>query len=877
MNETRLECSDYLNFPYNQTAGKAPEYCFARLTTGNDPQQGVTSSRAPLADDALAYLGALDGQSTGAGNFNNLLNWRRDESCTLTLCDNAADPVACRAASTDYYRDINTQCVGVSEGFIGYNYQSYPVAYLTAWPTGWRSTDGGDFNNLAFPEVRSDLGYDDNYSLWFRTADQVATPLCYSASDYSGAPTQPCLDERRVFFYQAIPFAQANIVNTGSPQQYRIGLRYKANNLTKTGTLRVRLWVHEKDATTSLDYGYKSIVALPSGNTDWTYGEVIFTLDPTKHTRADGLFDRIQVDIDTSAVLAGELGLDTATIQEIGTDIELAMNGSFNQGHKSVSGGDYAANYLSRLNGTAFWGSVSHHGTGGHSFSSHPMETLLYFMRGLPLGDAVWFNESRNSGILYGDPLYSPMAVKFDFIGDRMAGSAPFSGSTVNGRDASLVSTSYQVDYCSGKDFYVCDQDQSWLPTGMYGSGGHENHALGSWDISSLPWGDYTLRLAVTSSNAVTGKTQTFNDFYPIKHRYADAEIPTYNISGYVKEPSGEPVVGVTFAINDNYGFASGATTDTNGYFKSAAVKNGTYIVYPTKQGYSIAPDSGNVFQTISNGHVRRDFTATRSGYSITGRVNDSSGQPLAGVQVQSSGPNGYTASVNTNINGYFGFGSLANGSYIVSASLPGYVITPDGGNATAVVNGADIAKGFTATTQTYTVSGTILDNKGQPLAGAQVQVSDNNGYLATVTTNANGHYRQGGLANGLYLVYPYFPEFNIVANVGNGLTRISGANVSGKDFTATPVNHTYSISGFILQNGQPVPGVSVAINDNYGFTSSVTTDGGGFYFKDGLKNGLYLVYPTKSGYQFQVTSGTLFQNISGSNVIGKDFNALSN
>lgn len=878
MSEARSECIDYLDYPYNQATGKAPQYCFARMTDGNDPAQGVSSSRASLADDALAYLGSLDGQTTGAGDFNNLLNWRKDNTCSVTLCDNASDPAACRAASTDPFRDINTQCVGVAEGFIGYNYQSYPVSFLTVWPTGWRSTDGGDFNNLAFPEVRSDLGYDDNYSLWFRTVDQVAAPLCYTSSDFTGPPTQTCPDERRVYFYQTIAFTAKAV--TATPQQYRIGLRYKANNLTKTGALRVRLWVHEKDATANLDYGYKNIVTLPLGNTDWTYGEVVFTLDPAKHTRADDLYDRIQVDIDTSAVVAGELGLDTASIQELGAGIELAQNGSFNKGHKSVSGGDHAANYLSRLNGTAFWGSVSHHATGGHSFGSHPMETLLYFMRGLPLGDAVWFYESLNSGILYGDPLYSPMAVKFDYqpyAGDRLVGATQFSGSTVNGRDATRISTEFRVDYCLGKDFYLCDQDQSWLPTGMSGLGGRTSQPLGSWDLSTLPYGEYTLRLAVTSSNSVTGKTQTFNDYYPIKHRYSTTEIPLYNISGYAKEPNGQPVVGVTFAINDNYGFTSSVTTDANGYYKSAGLKNGLYIVYPAKQGYNVAPNSGNIFQSVSNAHVRKDFTATRSGYSITGTVMDAAGQPLGDVPIQFSGPNGYTATAKTNVMGYYGLGSLANGSYTVIASLPGFTITPVGGSTTALVNGADVSKAFTATTQGYAVSGTILNTKGQSLAGVQIQINNNGSYVATATTNANGYFHHGGLANGLYIVYPSFSGYTISPNSGSVFTTISGADVVGKDFTATPIIYTYSVSGFILENGQPLPGVSVAINDNYGFTSTVTTDSSGFYYKDGLKNGLYIVYPSKSGYQFQTTSGNIFQSISGSNVISKNYNATHN
>lgn len=516
--ENRPECISYLGFPYNQAAGKAPQYCFARLTDGADPVQGVASSRAPIADDALLYLGSLDGQTSGFGSYSNLLNWRKDASCTVTLCENAADPAACRAASTDAFREINTQCVGMAEGFLGYNYQSFPVAYMAAWPTGWRSTDGGDFNYLAFPEVRTDSGFDDSYSLWFRNVDQIADPRCYTGTTVSGVPTQPCLDERRVYFYQTIPFT-AKAVNVSAPQQYRIGFRYKANNITKPGTVRIRLLVHEVSAATNIDYGYKNVITLALGNTDWTYGEVVYTLNPALHTRTDYLFDRIQVEVDTSTTRNGELGLDTFSIQEVGTTIELAQNPSFNQGHKSVSGGDHAANYLSRLNGVAFWGSVSHHQSGGHSFGNHPVATLIYFMRGLPLGDAVWFDESRNSGILYGDPIYAPLAIRFNYVAstkDYISGTVNLSGSTVNGRDAALVSTTYNISYCPGNDFFVCDQNATWLPTGLSGTGGRENMALGAWNTTGQPTGKYTLRLAVTSSNASRGKSQTFYDYYPV-------------------------------------------------------------------------------------------------------------------------------------------------------------------------------------------------------------------------------------------------------------------------------------------------------------------------------------------------------------------------
>ncbi len=107
---------------------------------------------------------------------------------------------------------------------------------------------------------------------------------------------------------------------------------------------------------------------------------------------------------------------------------------------------------LTGLNGVAFWGSLSHHESYGHSFSQNPMETLLYFLRGLPLGDAVWWGEIHNSGMLYGDPLYSPVAVRLNYLNewDTIIGSVTLSGSTVNGRDPSRVSTNYAVHYCAG-------------------------------------------------------------------------------------------------------------------------------------------------------------------------------------------------------------------------------------------------------------------------------------------------------------------------------------------------------------------------------------------------------------------------------------------
>ena len=527
--EARPACIDYLNTPGSLLAGKTPADCAAQLNDDSDPlvsasypAPGNAGSRQPQAVDALLYQGWTDGQAA-VGSFDALLNWRKDDQCTLTECRDAADPAACQAASTDIFGELNTDCVGVAEGFMGYNHQSWPVSYLTVWPTGWFQSIGnsswndgghGDVNQLALPEVRTDAGFDDSVSLWFRNSDQVVEPRCFPASDFSAPPGLPCADQRRVVLAQRLPLA-AQTLDTGNPQTYRIALHYQAADLATPVTLQVRFFVREAGGA-QVDYGSRVLATLAPGNTGWTPTEVAFPLDPALHSAAS--YDGIKFRIETTGVFAGALGIDAVSVQQVGAGVELALNGSFNEGHRQVAAGDHAATFLDRLGGVAFWGSVSHHQSAGCAFCQSGLAPLIYFLRGLPLGDAVWFDESNNSGILYGDPLYSPVAVRLNPVNatDTLSGVVALSGSTVNGRDAARVSTSYRIDICPGNDFFVCDQQGSWQPTGLAGAGGAENMLLGNWDSASVAPGSYTLRLAVTSMHTLTGRSQTLNDFYPV-------------------------------------------------------------------------------------------------------------------------------------------------------------------------------------------------------------------------------------------------------------------------------------------------------------------------------------------------------------------------
>ncbi len=516
-NETDQLCVDNLNHSASSLEGRTPVSCKAQISTTEDSPPGTANSRQPKVVDALVYMGWLDGSKT-SDSFDSLLNWRKDASCTVTLCDQAANPAACRTASTDIFQELNTQCTGVSDGFIGYNHQSYPVSYFTIWPTGWRpDTNSGDLNQLAFSEVLTNQGHNDSFSLWFMNSDEIEQPRCYETSDYSIPPGVECRDEHIVKLAQSVTVAPETI-NASNPPQYRISFWHKAKQITSPTTLRATLLVEDvAGGGTPVEYGFLPVGSVSFGNTNWTYAETIIQFDPPSHLTSQ--FDQLTVRIDTSGPVDGELGLDEISLKRIGNNTEILQNGSFDNGHRQTAVGDHAANFLNRLNGVAFWGSLSHHQSDGCAFCFQGLETQAYFFRGLPLGDAVWFNDMRNSGILYGDPLYSPVAIRITTpdhsytIGDSIS----IGGSVINGRDNTQAGSFYWVEFCAGDDFNTCDHDPiGWQWTGISGIGGFENGQLGQWDTSGLVAGKHTLRLSIYSYNNTISQQIILNDYLTV-------------------------------------------------------------------------------------------------------------------------------------------------------------------------------------------------------------------------------------------------------------------------------------------------------------------------------------------------------------------------
>jgi len=543
-----------------------PQHCVVRLTSGgmdvsNDPYPGNSSGLIPRADNALVYLGYLDGQQT-LGNFDNLLNWKITDTCQA-LCD-PTDTI-CTTASVDVYKEIDTRCVNVADGFIGYNFQSYPMAVLSGWPTGWfhSSTDseikwhhvGGTFRLLWFPEVlhQTGIGYDDDYALGFDNNQSNDSATCYADSaSLDTVASTACNLEKKINLNTKTTFSVRTVSTPG--QTVTVKFKYKAfKTSASTGStikLRVKLFVREQaynNGTTvipsnnQLVYTWQDAASLDtSGSSNkpdvnnlcddqpsdkgWCDAIATFQLDANAHLHPNNEYTGYKIRIESNRHFQGNITIDNVSIEE-DTFVVPLDNPNFTEGHRQTAGGDHAVSFLNRLNGTAFWGSVSHHGSRGHAFDGHPLETLVYFMRGLPLGDAVWFAEHSNSGLLIGDPLYSPLSIRLNYINSPIPDHAYISdsislvGDVINGK-FNLADTHYSVDYCSGTDFFQCDTNRTWISveaiTNKPVLGTGKNESLGVLDASELTAGQYVLRLSVTATNTVKGKTQTFYDYVPI-------------------------------------------------------------------------------------------------------------------------------------------------------------------------------------------------------------------------------------------------------------------------------------------------------------------------------------------------------------------------
>ena len=250
----------------------------------------------------------------------------------------------------------------------------------------------------------------------------------------------------------------------------------------------------------------------------------------------------------------------------------------------------------------------------------------------------------------------------------------------------------------------------------------------------------------------------------------------TYSIAGTVTY-NGIGLSGVTMTLS---GSGSGTTTtDADGAYSFTGLSSGTYIVTPSRSGYTFTPSSKQVTASCAV-QLGVDFTASTAGptYSISGKVT-LSGSGLSDVAMTLSGSGSGTTTTDTS--GNYTFSGLSNGTYTITPSKSGYAFTPSSKSVT-ISSSNKTGQNFTArVVATYSISGTVTLS-GSGLSDVTMTLSGSGS--GTTTTDSSGNYSFTELSNGTYTITPTKSGYTFTPTTLS--VTISGANQTGKNFTAS-------------------------------------------------------------------------------------------
>ncbi|MEQ9299501.1 MAG: FISUMP domain-containing protein [Cyclobacteriaceae bacterium] len=266
-----------------------------------------------------------------------------------------------------------------------------------------------------------------------------------------------------------------------------------------------------------------------------------------------------------------------------------------------------------------------------------------------------------------------------------------------------------------------------------------------------------------------------------------------YTLSGKVLDEAGNPLANVTMN-----GFSQPTITDANGEFSASEAAGWSGSITPVLQNYGFMPAKIDI-TSLDKDYNDLDFEgAINVFYEVKGVIKDVSGTPVSQVSLS-----GLPQVTTTNELGEF-TGMVPHGwNGTVRPTLPDYTFQPSQLTFTAV-DTDQLDKDFTATfTLRYTLTGTVRDTNGNPLAGVVVE-----GFDQQVSSGTSGEFsiRVAAGATGTLTAELADYEFN---PVDHSLTDVQ-ADRSNLDFNGTYTGN-YQISGKILgQSNAALPQVVI-------------------------------------------------------------------
>lgn len=240
------------------------------------------------------------------------------------------------------------------------------------------------------------------------------------------------------------------------------------------------------------------------------------------------------------------------------------------------------------------------------------------------------------------------------------------------------------------------------------------------------------------------------------------------SISGVVRSRDGTLIGGAEVTAQRGDDEAS-TTTPTSGEIGAFDLDDlptpGTYLLTVSAEGYS----SETQGVRLGPGQSVSDLTVTLSSATgaVRGTATSANGMPLGGVSVTISG--GETVQqtetlTSGNVGSFSQSGLPIPGTYTVTFELDGY-----GRESVQTHLSGDTPEGVAnvvMTSSSARITGRVVDSRGAPVPGAQVEVSDGEEARTTTTAsspaNQRGRFNIGGLTPGSYTITATFDDATV-------------------------------------------------------------------------------------------------------------------
>lgn len=346
------------------------------------------------------------------GEMPRMLGWRKSaDSCTPLCKDFPTEngKQSCRARSTDYFKELNTDCMGVADGFMGFQLRSYPVGYYGLYPNGWTAPFVGSTMTTP-PQTHLSGGIPNQYvSFGDERILSGFNPQCTTLQgDNASCPGYHKMDMQTA--YSTANSYHFELEPNGKVKFY---VEFYVKSRT-TNDFGLTLTSFFQSASNTKNLHVIKTFTVSANNPDWQKYSFEFDSDGFDPNEAY-LYNITNL----TAEFSGYASFDSVQFKYVKTNLALIdpTTGSFDAPQVTAfSHGDYASVILDRLGAgdrgaVAWWGSSSHHLTSGYAYSE-THKTLTALLSGRTLGESLAYTGNGFSGLIYGDPLFSPVAAK---------------------------------------------------------------------------------------------------------------------------------------------------------------------------------------------------------------------------------------------------------------------------------------------------------------------------------------------------------------------------------------------------------------------------------------------------------------------------------